>query len=465
MRPIVGRLAPLVVALCVMLVLAASAAAATSKQIKTATSKGVTYLRAQQQENGGFVGFGAEWALSALAAAKVAPADVSTSPSAPDARTWFRELIGDPASWPEGGEEYAPTFEAAALAAYAAGIDPARVSQQQNLIARIVAQYDPANPGYYGEPSVFEGTVFGLLALADTSVTAKPRVPRALLDQSIEVIRNNQHSDGGWTYQRAEGSHSILKSPAEAEATGAAIAALCGAGVSTGEPVIADAVTYLEQDLKAETSDNGAFATEYGPNTDSTAWAVEGLNACGISPQSAGFQTSSGKTPLDYLISQQLEDGGFAFEAGEATPDFYSSQDGVRALAGDGFTAKPVKPASGAKIVAEREFSTNAGVSSELTLVIESASSPLKACAVSIAPGAAKTTLAKVLQAAQSASTPSGCVTSFQPAEGRGAITQINGAPDPAAANWEVSIDGSAAKSAKLITPIELGDTIYLRLG
>ncbi len=462
MRPFVRRLAPLAVALCALLA-PGTAFAASTKQEKAATSKGVAYLRSQQQESGSFPGFGGEWTLSALAAAKLAPAEVEQAPSSSDARGYYRALFGDPSTWPGEDERSVTTFENAALAAYAAGIDPARVSQTQNLIAQIVARDDSESPGYYGEPSALGGTVFALLALADTDTTSKQRVPQALLDQSIEVLRRNQHADGGWTYQRAEGDESALRSPSEPDETGAAIAALCGAGVPSSDPAIANAVAYLEADLKAEGAGSGSFATAFGPNTDSTAWAVQGLNACGIDPQGAQFTTSKGKTPIDFLISQQLPGGGFAYEPGQTTPDLYSSQDAVRALAGAGFTAAPVKPASGAKTVGETEFSTSPGAAAQLTLVIDSGSSPLKACAVSIAPGAAKTTLASVLAAAQSAATPSGCVTSFLPSKGNGAITQIDGAPGTPAGTWQVSIDGGKEKAAKTSTTIELGDTIYLR--
>ena len=84
-----------------------------------------------------------------------------------DARTWYRKLVGNETAtkWPE--KAIATEYERAALNAYAAGIEPARVSKTQNLIAGILSFYQPEHPGYYGEPEVFEGTVFGLLALAD----------------------------------------------------------------------------------------------------------------------------------------------------------------------------------------------------------------------------------------------------------------------------------------------------------
>ncbi len=462
----------LIAGLCALM-LPASASAASAKEIKQAKAAGVSYLESQEQTDGSLPGdpgnsnpgFGGEWALTSLAAAHVAPASVKVSGSATDARTYYRGLIGDTASWPGTSEPLVEDFETATLAAYAAGIDPARVSATQNLIAQIVARYQPSSPGYYGEPELFNATVFGLLALADGKTRmGRQRVPQALLEESVAVVRKNQHTDGGWSYLKAEGSKTALESPAEVELTGAAMAALCGAGVSATDPAIVAAKDYLVAQLKAEPLGSGAFETEFGPNTDSNAWAVEGLNACGISAQGAEFTTAQGKTPVDFLISQQLAGGGFGSEAGETTPNFYSSQDAVRALAGGGFTAAPPKAAGAPRWVYETQFSTSKSVTALLTLIINKGSGPLEVCAVKISPEAVKTTLANVLEAAEGAAEPSGCVTGFAPTSGSGAITSIDGAPVPPAANWKVSIDGGPEKQAKRSTTIEIGDTIYLHL-
>ncbi len=465
------RLPTAAIAVC-LLVLPASALGASAKEIKQTTSAGLSYVKAQQQSNGslpgdpGNPGLGGEWALSSFAAARVAAANVRTSESGTDARTYYRNLIGDTATWPGSAEPPVADFEAGALAAYAAGIDPARVSATQNLIAQIVARYQPASPGYYGEPGFFNYTVFGLLALADTRTRmGKQRVPQALLEQSVATVRANQHTDGGWTYLKAEGDKEELEAPAEVELTGAAMAALCGAGVSATDSTLVAAKDYLIAELRAEPLGSGAFETEFGPNTDSNAWAVEGLNACGISAQSAEFTTAQGKTPIDFLISQQLAGGGFRYEPAETTANFYSSQDAVRALAGGGFTAKPPTPKGAPRWAYETHFSTSNTTPAQLALVINDRTAPLAVCAVTITPEATKTTLADVLQAAESAAAPAGCVTSFTPASGLGAITSIDGAPSPPAADWKVSIDGAAEKQAKRNTMIEIGDTIYLRLG
>ena len=438
-------------------------ATATPQEIQAAQQGGVAYLKSVQLVDGEFSGFGREWVLTALAAAGTAPASVKQGASGTDARTFFRGLIGEPSTWPGGSEPPVADFDVAALSAYAGGIDPARVSSAQNLIAQIAARYQDANPGYYGEPGFLNGTIFALLALADSKTRhGAQRLPQVLLEESIKVLRANQHTDGGWTFVRAEGNPEALKSPAEAELTGAAMASLCDAGVANNDPAVVAAKAFLVSDLNAEASGSGAFANEFGPNTDSNAWAVQGLNACGIAAQGAEFTTAKGKTPIDFLISQQLPGGGFRIEPTESAANLYSTQDAVRALAGAGFTSAPRKPKGAPLWVYQKQFAP--GKPALLTLIIDEGAAPTRACAVTITPEASTSTLAKVLEAAESASTPSKCVTEFTPSTGKGAITSIDGAPKPPEAKWKVSVDGSAEGLAKRSKKIHVGDTIYLRL-
>lgn len=458
MRPIIGRLIPLAAAACVLLSAPAALASATPAEIEASLSKGVTYLKSVQQTNGGFA---SDWDLSALASAGVAAANVKNTGASTDARTWYRELVGNTATWPK--EAKVTEDERAALNAYAAGIDPARVSKTQNLIAQIASYYQTANPGYYGAPEVFEGTVFALLALADTKTrTGVQRVPQVLLEKSIAVVEANQHTDGGWNYQKAEGNETIRKSAAEPDTTGAAIAALCTAGVPKTSGVIVKAKEYLQSLL---VSKNGAFESEFGANTDSNAWAVSGLNACGINPQEEGFITKEKKTPIEFLISQQLTGGGFRYLTSGSTANEYSSQDAIRALAGAGFTVTPPVPTGGLEQwFAESNFSASKSVKSPLALIVNNGTTTLKVCSVSLAPEATTSTLEAVLKAAEAGSTPKECVTSHKSEAGTKAITQINGYPSTPAPEWDVSIDGSAEEQAKTSKVIHLGDTIYLRL-
>lgn len=458
MRPITGRLIPLAVAACALLSAPAASATSTPAEIEASLSKGVTYLKSVQQTSGGFA---SDWDLSALASAGVAAANVKKTGASTDARTWYRELVGNTSTWPK--EAKVTEDERAALNAYAAGIDPARVSKTQNLLAQIASYYQTASPGYYGEPAVFEGTVFALLALADTKTrTGVQRVPQALLEKPIAAVEANQHTDGGWNYQKAEGNETIRKSAAEPDTTGAAIAALCTAGVSKTSGVIVKAKEYLHSLL---VSKSGAFSSEFGANTDSNAWAVSGLKACGINPQEEGFTTKENKTPVDFLISQQLTGGGFRYLTSGSTVNEYSSQDAIRALAGGGFTGTPPVPTGGLEQwFAESNFSTSKTVKSPLALIINNGTPALKVCSVSLTPEEATTTLETVLKTAEAGSTPKECVTSHKSESGTKTITQINGFPSTPAPEWDVSIDGSAEEQAKTNKVIHLGDTIYLRL-
>lgn len=447
-------------ALALALTCPALAHAASGSEVKNAKETAVSYVRSQQSSSGAFTAFGGEWTLSALAAAGVAAAEVKTSETATDARSYYRSLVGNPATWPGGSEPPVTDYETAALAAYAAGIDPGRVSADQNLIAQVIARYQLARPGYYGEPGLLNGTVFGLLTLADARTTAgRQRVPASLLAPSVEAVRANQHSDGGWSYTTAAGSKEALEAPAEAEFTGATMAALCGAGVSPSDPAIVDAEHFLAADLQAETAGTGAFAAEFGPNTDTNAWAVEGLNACGLQAQSAALTSARGKTPLDFIISQQLAGGGFRYEPAEAGANLYSSQDALRALAKGGFTAKPPLPKNGAPRWSYQATFT-AGVRAQVSVLV--AGTPVHPCAVSVLPSATTVSLAEVLETAQRAATPAGCVTELGPASGTGPIVSVNGQTPPAGGSWRVSIDGGTEKEARRSTRVGLGATVYL---
>jgi hypothetical protein len=460
MRPITLRLALLATALVSLLAPAAASATATPTEITNSLGKGVEYLKGLQKESGEIAGFGGDWALTSLAAAGVAAADVNKAgKEGKDARSWYEGLVGV-STWPGEGA-VSTDFERAALLSYASGIDPARVSKRQNLIAKVASYYEPASPGYYG--STFNATVFGLLALANTkTTTGVQRVPQVLLDQAVTAVKANQHTDGGWTWEKAAGSEEALKKASEPDMTGAAMASLCGAGVANTDESIVKAKNYLiSKFVKA----SGAFESAFGVNTDSSAWAVDGLKACGIDPQGTGFIGSKPKenTPINFLISQQVASGGFRYLTSGSTAESYASQDAVRALGSGGFTAAPPTPKSGPQWRGVTEFATGASETAPLALIVDNGSSPLKICSVSLAPKATTTTLAAVLDAAVIGTTPASCVTGYLPASGEGGITQVNGFPATPAEKWNISIDGGTKTQAKRSTTIHVGDTIYLK--
>ncbi|WP_326700411.1 hypothetical protein OG909_25845 [Streptomyces sp. NBC_01754] len=442
-----------------------AAATATPAQIATSKTNGVAYLTSLQAADGSYAGAGLsnEWAFSALAAAGTAAVDVTPGgDTTKNARTVYRALLST-AGWPSSAP-VVTDYERATLNAYAAGIDPARVSDSRNLVADIYGYWQDAEPGYFGPSANFNGTVFAALALGGAANQAgAPRVPQALRDSMVTRIRANQHDDGGWNYGKAEGDPGQLGTTSDVDMTGAAMAALCVSGVPNTDTGVTRAKAFLKSKL---VPGSGAFNAMFGVNTDSNGWAVSGLNACGIDPQTGDFLTSAGRTPVDFLISQQFNPGGgFRYMPGDTTPSAYASIDGLRAVAGGGFTAAPPVPATAGapRWVAQNTFT--AGTTAQLALTVDDGAGGLKVCSVPVTPTGTTTTLGAVLDAATSAATPAGCVSGVTPSSGTGTLTSLNGKADSGSGTWKVSTDGSAFTAATRGTVVHAGDTLALRWG
>ncbi|MEU8793505.1 hypothetical protein [Streptomyces sp. NPDC048643] len=442
-----------------------AAATSTPAQIATSKANGVTYLKSLQAADGSYAGSGLsnEWAFSAFAAAGTAAVDVTPGGDASkNARTVYRNLLAT-SGWPSA-TPVVTDYERATLNGYAAGIDPARVSASRNLVADIYSYWQTAEAGYFGPSANFNGTVFASLALNGAKTQAGgQRIPQSLRDAIVTRIRANQHNDGGWNYSKAEGNATQLAAASDIDMTGAAMAALCVSGVPNTDTDIVQAKTFLKGKLVAN---SGAFNAMFGVNTDSNGWAVSGLNACGINPQTGDFLTSMGKTPVDFLIAQQFNPGGgFKYLPSDTSPSAYASIDGLRAVAGGGFTATPPTPVtSGApQWVGQSTFTS--GTATKLALTVDDGAGSLKVCSVALTPTGSTTTLGAVLDAAISAATPSGCVTGVTPSSGTGTITTVNGKANSGSNTWKVSVDGSSFAAATRQKVINIGDTIAVRWG
>lgn len=304
-----------------------AAATSTPAQIATSKTNGVAYLKSLQAADGSYAGSGLsnEWAFSAFAAAGTAVVDVAPGgDTTKNARTVYRNLLST-SGWPSASP-VVTDYERGTLNAYAAGIDPARVSASRNLIANIYSYWQTAEPGYFGPSGNFNGTVFAALALGGAKTqTGGVRIPQALTDSLVTRIRANQHNDGGWQYSKAEGNPTALATAGDIDMTGAAMAALCASGVPNTDTDVVQAKNFLKGKL---VTTSGAFNSMYGVNTSSNGWAVAGLNACGINPQTGDFLTTAGKTPIDFLIANQYNPGGgFKYKPSDTTPSAYASID------------------------------------------------------------------------------------------------------------------------------------------
>ncbi|MGP3684298.1 hypothetical protein ACTVZO_06230 [Streptomyces sp. IBSNAI002] len=441
-----------------------ASATSTPAQIATSKTNGVAYLKSLQAADGSYAGAGLsnEWAFSAFAAAGTAVVDVAPGgDTTKNARSVYRNLLstsGRPSATP-----VVTDYERGTLNAYAAGIDPARVSDSRNLIANVYSYWQTAEAGYFGPSGNLNGTVFAALSLGGAKTQAGgTRIPQALTDAMVARIRANQHNDGGWAFSKAEGNPTALAAQGDVDMTGAAMAALCVSGVPNTDADVVQGKNFL----KGRLATTGAFNSLYGVNTSSNGWGVAGLNACGINPQTGDFLTPSGKTPVDFLIANQFNPaGGFKYKPADTTPTAYASIDALRAVAGGGFTAAPPVPVTpGApKWVSAGSFT--AGTATKLALTVDDGAGGLKVCSVAFTPTGTTTTLGDVLNAAAGGATPAGCVTSVTPSSGTGTVTAVNGKANSGSNTWKVSVDGSAFAGAARDKVINVGDTIALCWG
>ncbi|MGW4879479.1 hypothetical protein ACWEPI_23315 [Streptomyces sp. NPDC004262] len=449
------------------LALTATPAVATTTPAQIATSKtnGVAYLKTLQAADGSYAGSGLsnEWAFSAFAAAGTAAVDVTPGgDTSKNARTVYRNLLAT-TSWPSASP-VVTDYERATLNAYAAGIDPSRVSASRNLIADIYGYWQTAETGYFGPSANFNGTVFAALALNGAKTqSGQVRVPQALRDAIVTRIRANQHNDGGWNYSKAEGNPTQQAATSDIDMTGAAMAALCVSGVPNTDTDIVQGKAFLKSKLVAS---SGAFNAMFGVNTDSNGWAVSGLNACGINPQTGDFLTAQGKTPVDFLIAQQFNPGGgFKYLPSDTSPSAYASIDGLRAVAGAGFTATPPTPVTSGAPQWVAQGSLTSGTATKLALTVDDGAGNLKVCSVALTPTGSTTTLGAVLDAAVGSATPAGCVTSVTPSSGTGTVTALNGKANSGSNIWKVSVDGGSFATATRGTTVGVGDTVAVRWG
>ncbi|MFZ1154517.1 MAG: prenyltransferase/squalene oxidase repeat-containing protein [Solirubrobacteraceae bacterium] len=400
------------------------ATAAVTEVEETAAAKhGAEWMTLLQEPSGELASFGGDWSMISLASVGINAADVRVAPTEPSAQDFYLSLwTGEPPALFS-----ATDFERAILTGYAGGLEPSRLNAQTNLVADLAAQF---NGHELGEKGATNADVFGVLALSAVGA------PRDVIDTLAQTVREQQDADGGWNF--AAGTKK-----SEADLTGAALAALCMAGVPNADPAIVKAESYLHT---VQDTATGGFINPM-VNTDSTAWVVSGLDACKIDPQAAEWTTTAAKTPIDFLIAQQNEDGSFQLHAHDEEEDFYSTQDAVRALSGTGFIAPPPSRKEAGQPAVGPAPTVAAGTPVPMTLVIDSAGhitggSSIRMCKV-IAPVGA--TVAQMLSDASEASLPSYCLSDLSLHEGR--IVRVNGvSAEPGKSAWEVSRESGASE-------------------
>jgi energy-coupling factor transport system substrate-specific component len=268
--------------LAAVLLLGAFASAHAEAATRRGPEAAAAWLEAAQNKDGGFgESVGAEssqemtgWAMLGLEAAGVNPQDVTADGNSP------LDFLQEEISTVQSPGDLARTI----LALEGAGVEP-REFASRNLVGALLAKRRK-DGSYEDWPN---STAYAVLALRSAGI--------ANVADSVAWLREVQNEDGGWG--------DTAGSPSNADGTGAVLQAL-----SPSSQAARRAVGYLRQAQQKgggfRLGGNGAL------NTQSTAWAIEGLLAAGANP--AQFKRG-GRSAYQYLEAGQAADGHYRYSS------------------------------------------------------------------------------------------------------------------------------------------------------
>jgi len=283
-------------------------------QARADSASAAGWLEAQQNDDGGFGASPGDpssasitgWVMLGLEAAGRNPYDVSRGGKTPlDFLRGHLDEVSTPG-------DLARTI----VALQGAAANP-RSFGGQNLISKLTARR-AANGSFAGWPGT---TAYAAIAL---------RTAGGGIDATLSWLAGVQNDDGGWG--------DVPGQPSNADVTAAALQALPNAkGAEAG-------LAYLR---KHQHSDGGFALGDSGEvNSQSTAWAVQGMIAVGADPAKIA---SHGKTALDYIAARQAGDGHYRYSASSDQTPVWVTGEVLVAAAGDALPISPPpreKPAS-----------------------------------------------------------------------------------------------------------------------
>ena len=212
-------------------------------------------------------------------------------------------------------------LERTILVVRAAGLSP-RSFGGRDLIAALNARFR-GDGSISGQVNL---TAFAVLALRADGVSASGRTLRWLVRQ--------QDRDGGFSFGGAGGASDV-------DDTGAALEALAG------DPGAGSTRSRAVAFLRRQQNHDGGFPSQPGmdSNAQSTAWAIQGLDAAGVSP--ASLHRGGAIPPLAYLDALVAPSGAVRYAHGVSQTPVWVTGEALMAMAGKPLPiAAPARPAA-----------------------------------------------------------------------------------------------------------------------
>ncbi|MGA7704575.1 MAG: prenyltransferase/squalene oxidase repeat-containing protein [Solirubrobacteraceae bacterium] len=282
-------------------------------------SRGVAYLEGAQNSDGGFGATRGQrsselysaWAAMGFAAAGREPLAVRRG-----GHSVLDALRGE-ASTLEGAGDYERTI----LALHACGL-PASSFGGASLLGRLLRER--SSDGSFEH--LVNITAFAIFALRVAGSSADNRV----VSSAGRWLAAQQDRDGGFGFAGRGGSEDV-------DDTAAALQGVVSATGQRNSALAAHAVAYLR---RAQNPDGG-FPQQPGgeSNTQSTAWAVQGLAAAGVNV--ASVKRGGSRSPTGYLESLAAPDGSVRYSRTSAQTPVWVTAEALAALAGKPFPLAP----------------------------------------------------------------------------------------------------------------------------
>lgn len=278
---------------------------------------GASYLKGQQQANGGYFNIGSS--IDSLLAASSLNQSGATWLSSQNKS--LLDYIASQAPFPTATTAAARGKLALGLAAN--DLDPKNYLKH-NLVISITQTYDP-NTGAYGSTNWDQAfAILGLRASGESVPT-----------KAVQTLAERINPDGGWGYSVGFNS--------EVDNTGLILQALIAGGASITSTEVISGVQFL----RSLQNDDGGFPVDKltpneepgASNANSTAFAVQGLLAAEVDPLSL-TRSITATNPISYLLSLQMPDGGFKWMASDTSSNVFATQQVIPALSGKAFPFK-----------------------------------------------------------------------------------------------------------------------------
>lgn len=472
-------LAAAVVTAAAALPTTAIAAPAPQSEIDAAVAAGVDWIANQQNKTtsgaphanptGGLPGFNGGWAITTLAAGGIHAADVQKSGVPVNLQDyWHAQYMPGGFFQNMGalpGPDVAGAYGREALIASAAGIRVTRIGPSFSLAASLASKWRPAQ----GDFGSFAPNSDGFALLAAPALHLPKGVRQKIVDNLLRAQKTGTTPDaqgrtavGGWSFSAGSGGNGDI------DMTGAVLSMICQEGMTTADPAVAAGVDFLHRRLNPDTGGFGTATENFIPPnaTPSAAWAVLGLKSCGVDVQGPEWTTPNDRNPIKFLLSQQRTDpaapggvGSMRYTPTDAYPapgtDMNATESGIRALASSRWHSAPPQRENAADPRWRTSPEVADGTTVPVALSVDPGNGDVRFCAVGIPSG---TPLTAVLEAARTASVPTGCVSDW--ATTGTAITTING---QTGTQWRVRFAGGNSVVAR-DQSVGFGDVVALEL-